>query len=162
VSEDTEARRELIDRLADLQRDFGRFFARDRSLPLLASTLTMQQLKVMMLLSFHGSVSGRELGRDLGVGLGTVTGIVDRIVAQGLAVRSEDPDDRRIRRIELTEAGKRLTTEMHDAGSAGYLRLLNRLDTDTLRTMETVMRTISAELHQMYAEDNPDEDSCAR
>jgi DNA-binding MarR family transcriptional regulator len=145
----------LIDRLAELQRGFGRFFARDRSMPLMASTLTMQQLKVVMFLSFRGSASGQELARHLGVGLATVTGIVDRVVAQGLAARREDPNDRRIRRVELTEAGRRLTAEILDAGAAGYRRLLERLDTDTLRTMEQVMRKIEAAMREMHAEVRP-------
>jgi DNA-binding MarR family transcriptional regulator len=147
-------RDEIIARLAELQRGLGRFFARDRSLPIMASNLTMQQLKVVMFLSFHGSTSGQELARHLHVGLGTVTGIVDRVVAQGLATRREDPNDRRIRRVELTEAGKRLTAEIVDAGTTGYRRLLEHLDTETLRTMETVMRKIQQAMRDMAAEDH--------
>ncbi|MEV4461407.1 MarR family transcriptional regulator [Microbispora sp. NPDC049633] len=143
----------LIGRLAELQRSMGRFFARDRSMPLLASTLTMQQLKVVMFLSFAGSTSGQELARHLGVGLATVTGIVDRVVAQGLAARHEDPHDRRVRRVELTEAGRRLTTEIIEAGTGGYIRLLRHLDTETLRTMETVMRKIEDAMREMHADD---------
>ncbi|GAB3162261.1 MarR family winged helix-turn-helix transcriptional regulator [Microbispora hainanensis] len=152
IGEDAE-RGCLITRLAELQRSMGRFFARDRSMPLLASTLTMQQLKVVMFLSFAGSTSGQELARHLGVGLGTVTGIVDRVVAQGLASRHEDPHDRRVRRVELTDAGRRLTSEIVEAGTGGYIRLLRRLDTETLRTMETVMRRIEDVMREMHAED---------
>ncbi|GAA4574294.1 MarR family winged helix-turn-helix transcriptional regulator [Planotetraspora kaengkrachanensis] len=147
-------RDEIITRLAELQRGMGRFFARDRSLPIMASNLTMQQLKVVMFLSFHGSTSGQELARHLHVGLGTVTGIVDRVAAQGLVTRREDPNDRRVRRVELTEAGRRLTAEIIDAGTAGYRRLLEHLDTETLRTMETVMRKIQQAMRDMAAEEH--------
>ncbi|GGO11163.1 hypothetical protein GCM10010116_22480 [Microbispora rosea subsp. aerata] len=153
ASEDDAERGCIIARLAELQRSMGRFFARDRSMPLLASSLTMQQLKVVMFLSFAGSTSGQELARHLGVGLTTVTGIVDRVVAQGLATRHEDPNDRRVRRVELTEAGRRLTSEIIEAGTGGYIRLLRRLDTETLRTMETVMRKIEDAMREMHAED---------
>ncbi|MBX6385929.1 MAG: MarR family transcriptional regulator [Microbispora sp.] len=122
-------------------------------MPLLASTLTMQQLKVVMFLSFAGPASGQELARHLGVGLTTVTGIVDRVVAQGLAVRHEDPHDRRVRRIELTEAGRRLTSEIIEAGTGGYVRLLRRLDTETLRTLEKVMRKIEGVMREIHAGD---------
>ncbi|WP_232326108.1 MarR family winged helix-turn-helix transcriptional regulator [Microbispora sp. ATCC PTA-5024] len=151
---DDDERERLIARLSELQRGFGRFFARDRSMPLWASNLTMQQLKVVMYLSMRGSAPGQELARHLGVGLGTTTGIVDRIVAQGLATRREDPNDRRIRRVELTEAGQRLTAELLDAGTTRYRRLLGHLDTDTLRTMEDVMRKIQEAMHRMHAEDD--------
>ncbi len=153
AGEDAERGR-IIARLADQQRSMGRLFARDRSMPLLASTLTMQQLKVVMFLSFAGSASGQELARFLGVGLTTVTGIVDRIVAQGLARRHEDPHDRRVRRVELSEDGRRLTSEIIEAGTGGYVRLLRRLDTETLRTMETVMRKIEDAMRDMHADDD--------
>ena len=38
----------------------------------------------------------------MGVSLATITGIVDRLAAQGLVTRREDPRDRRVRRVELT------------------------------------------------------------
>ncbi|WP_244301849.1 MarR family winged helix-turn-helix transcriptional regulator [Microbispora triticiradicis] len=153
TSEEEAERGSIITRLADLQRSLGRFFARDRSMPLMASTLTMQQFKVVMFLTFAGPTSGQELARHLGVGLATVTGIVDRVVAQGLVTRHEDPHDRRVRLVELTEAGRRLTGEIIEAGTGGYVRLLRRLDTETLRTMETVMRKIEDAMRDLHAEE---------
>ena len=67
--------------------------------------------------------------------------------------RHEDPHDRRVRRVELTEAGRRLTTEIIEAGTGGYIRLLRHLDTETLRTMETVMRKIEDAMREMHADD---------
>ncbi|GIH26717.1 hypothetical protein Aph01nite_50270 [Acrocarpospora phusangensis] len=145
-----EERQRLLERLGELQHGMGRFFARDRSLPLLASNLTMQQLKVVMTLSFLGSASGQDLARELGIGLGTITGIVDRVVAQGLASRHEDPSDRRVRRVELTPAGRDLSTQILDAGAATWRDLLAHLDLDTLRDLERVMRRlveVMSELH---------------
>ncbi|WP_245967062.1 MarR family winged helix-turn-helix transcriptional regulator [Sphaerisporangium album] len=135
-------REELIARIGEAQHALGRVFAHDRSMPLLALNLTMQQLKVTLILAGRGSASGQELAHTLGTGLGTVTGIVDRLVAQGLVSRHEDPHDRRIRRIRLTDAGIRMTEELADAGLAGYRRLLDALDLDTLRQLEHVMRKL--------------------
>ncbi|MEW9529509.1 MarR family winged helix-turn-helix transcriptional regulator [Microbispora sp. NPDC049125] len=145
----TDEREQLIQRLTELQKNLGRLFARDRSMPLLASTLTMQQLKVVMYLSFAGSTSGQDLARHLGVGLGTATGIVDRVVARGLVARREDPHDRRVRRVELTDAGRRLVTEMLDAGQSSYIRILNRLDTTTLRDLESAMDRVFQAIHDI-------------
>lgn len=130
----------LVDRIIGLQYDLGRAWAHDRSLPVLASTLTMQQFKVMMILSLQDSASGQELAQHLGVGLGTVTGIVDRLVARDLVTRQEDPDDRRIRRIVLTPAGRKLADEVVHAGLSRFRCVLELLDTETLRAFETVMR----------------------
>ncbi|MEU9889065.1 MarR family transcriptional regulator [Sphaerisporangium sp. NPDC051011] len=132
-------REELIARIEEDQHALGRLFTHDRSMPLLTLNLTMQQLKVVLILAGRGSASGQELAHALGTGLGTVTGIVDRLVAQGLVSRHEDPNDRRVRRIRLTDAGVRMTEELADAGPAGYRRLLDALDLDTLRQLEHVM-----------------------
>lgn len=145
-------RRLLISRLCELQRELTRLFAHNRSSPLLASTLTMQQLKVVLVLLYGGPTPGQALAKTIGTGLGTVTGIVDRLAAQGLVTRREDPDDRRVRLVELTSRGRVLAEELFDAGTAGYLRLLDRLDTETLRSMEQVMLRIQTVATEMYAE----------
>ncbi|MEV0974255.1 MarR family winged helix-turn-helix transcriptional regulator [Microtetraspora glauca] len=141
----------LIDRLVQLQRTLGRFLAHDRSTPLLASSLTMQQLKVVVMLFFRDASSGQHLARALGTGLGTVTGIVDRLVAQGLVSRREDPTDRRVRLVELTTRGRLLAEELIDAGTSNYTRLLGRLDTETLHTLEKVMVKVQEAADDMLA-----------
>jgi DNA-binding MarR family transcriptional regulator len=133
-------RAELVERIIGLQHDLGRAWAHDRSLPVLASTLTMQQFKVVMILSLQDPASGQELAQHLGVGLGTVTGIVDRLVARRLVTRQEDPDDRRIRRIALTPTGRELADEVVHAGLSRFRCVLELLDTETLRAFESVMR----------------------
>ncbi|WP_248958494.1 MarR family winged helix-turn-helix transcriptional regulator [Sphaerisporangium perillae] len=143
-------RQELIARIGEAQHTLGRLFSHDRSMPLLALNLTMQQLKVALILAGRGSVPGQELATALGTGLGTVTGIVDRLVAQGLVARREDPSDRRIRRVELTDAGRRMTEELIDAGMTGYRRLLDRLDTGTLRDLDEVMGKLCAAAAELY------------
>ncbi|MFC4118136.1 MarR family winged helix-turn-helix transcriptional regulator [Nonomuraea zeae] len=102
----------------------------------------MRQLKVVMLLSISGSASGQDLAHALGVGLGTVTGIVDRLVAHGLVSRHEDPQDRRVRRAELTPAGAALIEEINNAGMEHYQRIMDHLDTETLRALDHAVRAI--------------------
>ncbi len=145
----------LIRQISLLQRDLGRTWAHDRSMPVLLSTLTMQQFKVVMILSMQGSASGQELAQQLGVGLGTVTGIVDRLIARDLVDRREDPDDRRIRRIGLTEQGRTFADEIADAGLARFRMVLERLDTDTLRDFEQTMRKFTEVAQQIIDEDPP-------
>ncbi|MFI6511084.1 MarR family winged helix-turn-helix transcriptional regulator [Streptosporangium sp. NPDC050855] len=133
-------REQLIHQIGAIQRDLGRLFAQQRpSSPLFDSNLTMRQLNVIMLLSLRRSATGQELSHHLDVGLGTVTGIVDRLVAHGLVTRREDPHDRRIRRIELTPAGHTLIEQIADAGLNEFRRVLQHLDTPTLRDLSTVM-----------------------
>ncbi|MEV6030849.1 MarR family transcriptional regulator [Nonomuraea sp. NPDC052116] len=129
----------------------GRLFAQHQS-PLFTSNLTMRQLHVIMLLAFNGSASGQELAHHLGVSLGTVTGLVDRLVAHGLVTRHEDPHDRRVRRAELSPAGTALIEEIHNAGLEHYRRILDHLDTETLRSLDHITCTIRAVADKLYNE----------
>lgn len=126
-------RDELIANIAAVQHEMAAQFMHDRTMPLLASNLTMQQFKVLLLLLNRDDLAGHQLAEALGVKLGTVTGIVDRLVAQNLVRRFEDPDDRRVRRVSLTAEGNRIIQEMTDHGLAQFRELLGYLDTDDLR-----------------------------
>lgn len=136
---DPDERDELITRLAAMQRDVARALAPDREPPYINSTLTMQQLRVVVSLGIDGPASGQDLAGKLRVALGTVTGIVDRLVAQGMVERGEDPQDRRVRRVRLSPAGVELVDKLLDAGTTRFRRLLEHVDTDTLREFERVM-----------------------
>ncbi|MEV0838419.1 MarR family transcriptional regulator [Actinocatenispora sera] len=132
---------ELIGRiLADGQR-LQQAATRLRPSPLLDLNLTMQQLKVLIALA-RGATSGQALTDVLGVRLATVTGIVDRLAAQHLVSRREDPNDRRVRRVELTATGRRLLDRLNEAGEFATRRLLERLDTDGLRTVAAAVRLL--------------------
>jgi DNA-binding MarR family transcriptional regulator len=98
----------------------------------------------------RGGMPGQELARHLGVGLAATTGIVDRLVGQGLVTRTEDPDDRRVRRIELTADGAALVGRLRDAGLERMRRLLDRLDDATLADLERVLLALAT-----AAEDDP-------
>jgi DNA-binding MarR family transcriptional regulator len=144
-------RQDLIRRINETQRGLGRLFTQHQS-ALFASNLTMRQLRVVIQLATDGSASGQDLAHALGVGLGTVTGIVDRLVAQDLVSRHEDPNDRRVRRVELTPAGAALVEEINNAGLEHYTRVMSHLDTDTLRALEGITRRIREVADKLYNE----------
>ncbi|SDT77209.1 MarR family winged helix-turn-helix transcriptional regulator [Actinoplanes derwentensis] len=119
-------------------------FADDRSDPLFSSHLTMAQLKIMLLLSRHGTLAGGALARMLGVGAAALSGMVDRLVVQDLVTRAEDMNDRRVRRIGLTKAGTEVIEGIITAGVAKQREILSRLSADELaivaRAMELLVR----------------------
>jgi DNA-binding MarR family transcriptional regulator len=63
--------------------------------------------------------SQRELADFLGCDASNVTGIVDRLEALGLAERRVDPEDRRVRQVVLTDAGRVLRDDLYDGISRG-------------------------------------------
>jgi DNA-binding MarR family transcriptional regulator len=142
------AKAEAIERIMAAHRGMTYAFASARSGPLLAANLTMSQLKVLLVLARHGDTdaadgaAGQELTAALHVGLATVTGIVDRLVAQGLVERREDPHDRRIRRVTLTSAGRDLAEAIIMAGGEHQRRILDRLDIDQLAIVEQAFQLL--------------------
>lgn len=76
----------------------------------LASTeLTFSQLRALFALSAaQAPMSVNEIGEAVSLSLAAAGRTVDRLVSDGLVDRREDPSDRRIKRISLTERGREL------------------------------------------------------
>ncbi|WP_234401696.1 MarR family winged helix-turn-helix transcriptional regulator [Thermobifida halotolerans] len=123
----------MIERLQELEARQLRLFVRDRSLPLLSTTLTIQQLKVLVALAIDGNTPTHELAERIGVSMATLTGIVDRLAARSLVLRREDPADRRVRRVDLTEEGRGLIDDMWGTSRQRTEAALRSLDVETLR-----------------------------
>jgi DNA-binding MarR family transcriptional regulator len=152
VSKATE-RDELVGRVIDAQWCLRRTLARGGAAPLLDLNLTMQQTKALLVLSLHdNAMPGRALASHLGATLATLTGIVDRLVTQGLVTRREDPEDRRVRLVELTDRGRSLVETVRDSGLEQMRRLLRRLDDESLSAMELVLRRLREAAEEEAAE----------
>jgi DNA-binding MarR family transcriptional regulator len=134
---------QLIADIIVAQERLERLFAYDRSDPIFNSHLTLSQLRIMLLVArSDGGMSGSELAAALGVGLATLTGMIDRLVANDLVIRQEDPHDRRVRRITLSRAGAELMDTMISAGVAKGRRLLSRLSAQQLATVCEAMNLL--------------------
>ena len=84
--------------------------------PLLAELgLTYPQYLVMMVLWEGDGVAVQEIAERLELPAHGVTPVLNRLAGSGWVERRPDPDDRRVVRIHLTEAGAKLE---HDAGLA--------------------------------------------
>src|SRR5918998_2950321 len=133
---------QLIADIMVAQQRLQRLFAYDRSDPLFNSHLTLTQIKILMLLSRHGTVSGGELAGMLGVGAAALSGMVDRLVVQDLVTRTEDLQDRRVRRIGLTKAGNELIGGIITAGAEKQRKLLSRLTAEELTVIAEAMHLL--------------------
>lgn len=69
--------------------------------------LSMPQLGAMLRLH-HGAGSVSALGEEMGVTSAAASQMLDRLVQQGLISRSENPSDRRVKRIVLTDKGRQV------------------------------------------------------
>ena len=128
VHGDTLAVREsLSQRILDEQRRLFRAARVAYAHDLIALDLTMQQLKVIVLVDAMGGATSKQLARRLGIGPSTMSGIVDRLYEHELVMRAEDPSDRRVTRITLTPHGMDVLDRLDRGRRANVARLLGRL-----------------------------------
>jgi DNA-binding MarR family transcriptional regulator len=70
--------------------------------------LTPLQFAVLHEVSRHPGLDQRSLARRVALDASTTGGVVDRLEARGALQRQLSPDDRRVRRLHLTDAGQAL------------------------------------------------------
>jgi DNA-binding MarR family transcriptional regulator len=83
--------------------------ARERLAP---HGVSPMQYVVLSVLWERDGQSGAELTTRLRIDSATITGIIDRLVAAGWVARVRDANDRRIQRVQLTQAGQSLRDEL--------------------------------------------------
>ncbi len=89
---------------------------------------SLPRFDLMAQLDRHpGGLKMRELSRRLMVTGGNVTGLTDRLVAEGLVERREDPKDRRAFTVALTADGKRQFRTMARAHEGWVVELFGGL-----------------------------------
>jgi DNA-binding MarR family transcriptional regulator len=69
--------------------------------------LTNMQLYAMNAI-YQGQMTMARVANSLHCDASNVTGIIDRLVAQGLVTRQEDPEDRRTKILQLTAKGQQV------------------------------------------------------
>lgn len=86
----------------------------------------------------HGSHPMRDLAAALNIGASYVTALVDSLEADGLAVRQADPNDRRVRVIEITDRGRLALTDLFE-DLANSNVLLARLTLDERKELRNLL-----------------------
>ena len=75
------------------------------------SGLSMSQLGALLHLHHAGSSGITDIGEHLGVTSAAASQMLDRLVRQGLILRLEDPSDRRVKQVVLTDRGLQVIHE---------------------------------------------------
>ena len=89
--------------------------------------LSFSQMKALHHLHEKTDVSVKELGTSLGLSLAAMSRAADEVVQRGLVDRTEDPSDRRIKRLRLTDAGRELVLKMRELRMAGFAQFVATL-----------------------------------
>lgn len=139
------SREVLVDRYCELQPQMQKRFSAllHRELRDELHAITGHQLSVLTYLRGQ-SVTMRELAKELDVGESAATAVVDRLVRQGLVVRCDDPSDRRVVRLALSDTGESLVTKLHATACRKTANLLVALSDYQLAQLVATMEMLDA------------------
>ena len=85
--------------------------------------ISAAQYTIISVMAKRGVDSGAQLCKDLSYDAGAMTRMIDRLEAKGLVNRRRCPEDRRLVKLELTEAGLAALPKLRECS----VRVLNRL-----------------------------------
>lgn len=114
--------------------------------------ITPVQFAALQAVADSPGLDQRTLARTIGFDTSTIGGVIDRLETRGLLVRHADPDDRRVRLLELTSEGKKLLRDVTPAMLRAQQRMLEPL---SLRQHDEFMRMMEVLLaaHQTPSRD---------
>ena len=99
------------------------------------SGLSMSQLGALLHLHHAGSSGITDIGDHLGVTSAAASQMLDRLARQGLILRLEDPSDRRVKQVVLTDKGLQV---IHETARARQRWLVDLAETMADREKEAV------------------------
>jgi DNA-binding MarR family transcriptional regulator len=145
------------DLAAELLGTVGRFRRQARRSgggPSIGTGLPESQAELLRLVGRQPGISVRHAAADLGLAANTASTLVSRLAADGLLVRTVDPDDRRVGRLRLTESAQRIADESRAARRAALGTALERLDDAQIDRLIDGL-SVLAELTRLLREEQP-------
>lgn len=113
--------------------------------PIYRSGLSFGQAKTLLLLAAEGadkSLTVGEVADLLQVSMSCASRSVDGLAGAGLVERSEDPDDRRVRRLRLTPEGDELAVGFLSARLDGIEEFTSGLDPEERRSLDSALAVL--------------------
>jgi DNA-binding MarR family transcriptional regulator len=106
--------------------------------------LSFSQLKAAQALAdAEAPLSLGALGEELGLSLPAVSRAVDGLVRRGLCTRTEDPTDRRSKRVVLTKRGRRFYERVYALRAAGIRDFVERLEPEEREALAQGLNSIA-------------------
>jgi DNA-binding MarR family transcriptional regulator len=117
------------------------------------SSVTMAQMRALMVLSAIGQMRMSEAATALGVSQSTASGLIDRLVESGLVTRRSDDRDRRQVLVSLTADGIRFLDHFQELGMSHLRALLGQLHTAGIATVNNAIELLIDAARRMSVED---------
>jgi DNA-binding MarR family transcriptional regulator len=103
------------------------------------SGIQIAQYRALGMLMKSGSLSMSELGKLLYISKPYMTSLADTLVESGWAERKNDPNDRRVIKITITNEGKKHLRRAFDVYRSDVKTLISGLETKDLQKMSAAL-----------------------
>src|SRR4030066_536821 len=111
--------------------------------------LTMAQFGTMLHIFHKGGCGVSDIGSDLGVTNSAASQMLERLVQLKLITRSEDPIDRRVKQIVLTDKGRQILQESRQATKAWLESLVQSMTAETQNQVSDALVTLIDRANQL-------------
>ncbi len=97
--------------------------------------LTMPQLRLLFILRREDNIPVSYLAEQMRVAPSTISGLTDRLVREDLIYRRDDPNDRRVVRICLTDEGRNTVDQIDNVSRAHLREVFGHLSEESLKRL---------------------------
>ena len=139
-----------LDRLDRLASDYGRQFLRmhrliDRRMAEHGASLSRTKL-LLYLVKEAGDARAADIAEFFGLAPRTVTEAIDGLERDGFVVRTPDPVDRRVKRLSITQEGRRAVEATEPLRLDLVEQIFGALDRDEADQLEQVLAKLGVAL----------------
>lgn len=118
------------------------------------SGLSMPQIRTLFHLHHESKCGVSEIGELLGVTNPAASQMIDRLVISGYVERTEDPIDRRAKRLKLTEKGHEIVKESIEIRRRWMERLTDALTLEEQESIISALVILTQAAHDLNPDDN--------
>lgn len=140
--------KELMATLHSLHRNMRKLDTSDDCSP-----MSMLQMHTLLQVQEHGSCSMKELAKAQKIVPATMTALVERLVKKDMLRREEDPEDRRVIRVRLTEGGKAALRAFYEEKQRRAVMFLDILSEEEQKTFVNLMKKIDQHFLTLLAKE---------
>lgn len=96
----------------------------------------------LQILALHPGLTITTLAQQLKLTLGSASQLIDRLENDGLVIRQETPNDRRVRRIFLLEKGNDILKAVHNTTNFKLDQQLSTVPNEQLQSLYTAITNV--------------------
>jgi DNA-binding MarR family transcriptional regulator len=120
------------------------------------SGISMSQITAMIKLNKNSVCGVTDLGDELGISSAAASQLLDRMVQQGSVERTEDPADRRSKRLVLTDEGRKTLKETMNARQEWVRALASSLNEEELNQVAETLAILVGKSKTLITASNAD------